>query len=172
MWTLDHGADARSCDDNGVVNWLACTPGGQRHWGRHGAAGLLVAAREGERTFVLLDERAHWVHHGGTFGVPGGAIHPGESPLDAARREATEEVGGLDARQLDVVHVHVQPCAHCARWSYTTFLALLPARADVAACSFESEAVHWIDVEDVTGLELHPGFRSAWPALREALGSG
>ena len=151
------------------MNWLACTGGGRRHWGRNGAAGLLVAAREGGQTYVLLDERADWVHHGGTFGVPGGAIHPDEGPLDAARREVWEEVRGLDARRLDVVHTHVQPCADCARWSYTTFLATLPARVDVRARSMESEAVHWIDVEDVATLPLHPGFAIAWPALRKVL---
>ncbi len=151
------------------MNWSTCTRSGQRHWGRNGAAGLLVSVRDGERIYVLLDERAHWVHHGGTFGVPGGAIHRGESPLDAALREAAEEVAGLDARQLDVIRTHVQRCADCARWSYTTFLALLPTRVDAAACSFESRAVHWVDVEDVSGLPLHPGFASAWPTLRQTL---
>jgi len=152
-----------------ALNWLACVAGGRRHWGRYGAAGLLVAVREADRAYVLLDERADWVHFGGTFGVPGGAIHPAEQPLDAAFREVAEEVRGLDVTQLDVVHTHVQPCADCGRWSYTTFLAALPARVDVAACSGESEAVHWVDVEGVAGLQLHPGFASAWPALREVL---
>lgn len=32
-------------------------------------------------------------HHGGQIAFPGGALEPGESPEDAARREAWEEVG-------------------------------------------------------------------------------
>lgn len=32
----------------------------------------------------MLQHRADWVHHGGTWSVPGGAIHCGESPWDAA----------------------------------------------------------------------------------------
>lgn len=148
---------------------MACTGGGRRHWGRSGAAGLLVAARDGDQIYVLLDERSDWVHHGGTFGVPGGAIHSDESPLDAALREVSEEVRGLDARQFDVMKAHVQPCLDCMRWSYTTFLATIPARVDVVARSMESESVRWVDVEDVTTLPLHPGFEVAWPDLREAL---
>jgi 8-oxo-dGTP pyrophosphatase MutT (NUDIX family) len=151
------------------LNWLACIPGERRHWGRNGAAGLLVAVREDDRTYVLLDERADWVHHGGTFGVPGGAIHTAERPFDAALREVAEEIRGLDIAQLDVLRAHVHACADCDRWSYTTFLATLPARVDVAACSAESEGVHWVDVEDVAGLRLHPGFKAAWPELREEL---
>jgi 8-oxo-dGTP diphosphatase len=148
---------------------MACTGDGRRHWGRHGAAGLLVAARDGDRMFVLLDERADWVHHGGSFGVPGGAIHSEESAFEAALREVAEEVRGLDTQQLQLVHTHVQPCTDCARWSYTTFLATIPARVDVRARSMESEAIHWVDVEKVTTLQLHPGFELAWPSLREAL---
>ena len=153
------------------MSWLTCTGGGRRHWGRDGAAGLLVAVHEADRTYVLLDERAQWVHHGGTFGVPGGAIHPDETPLAAALREAEEEDHGVDPRQLAVVHTHVQPCADCERWSYTTFLATLPARAAVMTASFESDAVHWVDAEEVAALPLHPGFAAAWPALRAALAS-
>lgn len=148
------------------MNWLSCIEGGRRHWGRDGAAGLLVAVHESDHSYVLLDERADWVHHGGTFGVPGGAIHPSEAPLDAALREVTEEVRGIDVRRLDVVHTHVQPCADCTRWTYTTFLATLPARPKVAPRSMESDGVHWVDVNEVAGLPLHPGFASAWPTLQ------
>ena len=130
---------------------------------------MLVSAREGDCSYVLLDERADWVHQGGTFGVPGGAIQPNERPFDAALREVGEEVRGIDVRKLVVVNTHVQPCADCTRWTYTTFLATLPARVDVSACSAESDGVHWVPLDIVAGLPLHPGFASAWPALRGML---
>ena len=130
---------------------------------------MLVSAREGDRSYVLLDERADWVHQGGTFGVPGGAIQFNEKPFDAALREVGEEVRGIDVQQLVVVHTHVQPCADCTRWTYTTFLATLPARVVVSPRSAESDGVHWVDVEQVAGLPLHPGFAAAWPSLRDAL---
>ena len=81
---------------------MPCTGLRRRHWGRFGAAGLLVVATVDDVPHVLLDERADWVHQGGTIGVPGGAIHPGEQPIEAALREAGEEVVGLEDLQVDV----------------------------------------------------------------------
>ena len=79
--------------DRGVNGdgWVRCAQG-HRHWGRFGAAGLLVVA--GGR--LLLAHRAFWSHHGGTWGIPGGARDGAESARDAALREAVEETG-LDA---------------------------------------------------------------------------
>ena len=59
-----------------------------RPLGTPGAAGLLVAT-EGE---VLLQLRARWAHQGGTWSIPGGARERGESMVDAALREAREEL--------------------------------------------------------------------------------
>ena len=151
------------------MSWLHCSGPRRRHWGRYGAAGLLVAASDGDVVHVLLDERADWVHHGGTVGVPGGAIHPGESPLDAALREVMEEVHGLDSAPLDVVAEHSEPCPDCGGWSYTTIVALTPALHPVAPRSFESAALTWVAVEEVERLVLHPGFAAAWPSLRPLL---
>jgi 8-oxo-dGTP diphosphatase len=59
--------------------------------GPYGAAGLLI--RRGEA--YLLQLRAAWTDHGGTWGIPGGARHQGEGPYAAACREAAEEMGPL-----------------------------------------------------------------------------
>src|SRR4051794_6411346 len=69
--------------------------GGQRHWGLLGAAGLLLTRRggDGRPTAVVLQHRVEWSHHGGTWGVPGGARHPHETAQEAALREAAEEAG-------------------------------------------------------------------------------
>jgi len=51
---------------------------------------------------VLLTERAHHMRsHPGQVSFPGGSLDPGESPLEAALREAEEETG------LDPSGVHV-----------------------------------------------------------------
>ncbi|HTP16172.1 MAG TPA: NUDIX domain-containing protein [Streptosporangiaceae bacterium] len=73
--------------------WTFCSQG-HIHWGANGGAGLLlryVPAR-GEPVY-LLTERSRWADEGGTWGIPGGAIHEGEPVLAAARREAAEESG-------------------------------------------------------------------------------
>jgi 8-oxo-dGTP diphosphatase len=160
----------RDVDGAGAaMNWSRCSGPLRRHWGRYGAAGLLVSAIEGASTYVLLDERAAWVHHGGTVGIPGGAIHDGEEPLEAALREAAEEVRGLDPALLDFSGSHVEPCADCRSWTYTTILARSPRAVDVTPASFESAGVRWVALDDVSALPLHPGFASAWPKMRALL---
>ena len=74
--------------------WAQCAQG-HRHWGLHGAAGLLLARRahDGEIDAVVLQHRALWSDQGGTWGFPGGALAPGESAEVGALREAGEEAG-------------------------------------------------------------------------------
>jgi 8-oxo-dGTP diphosphatase len=153
----------------GGVSWLACAEGGSRHWGRHGAAGLLLVALDGERRRVLLDRRAHWVHQGGTVGIPGGAIHAGETVLVAAMREVAEEATGLDGLDPVVLGSHSQACDICARWTYTTVIASVPTAVPVRPRSFESDGFDWVEIEGVERLPLHPGLRRAWPSLRPYL---
>ena len=64
--------------------WVGCGQEHQ-HWGRHGAAGLLIWAPDGSgRPLVLLIRRAGWSHHGDTWGPPGGARDSHETPAEAA----------------------------------------------------------------------------------------
>jgi len=151
------------------VSWLSCSGPRGRHWGRYGAAGLLLAAPMADGWAVLLDERADWVHHGGTVGVPGGAMHLGERPIEAALREVHEEVHGLDTVEIDVVTEHEQKCPDCGRWAYTTIVARTARPHPVQPRSFESAAVTWFAADQVEQLSLHPGFAAAWPSLRSIL---
>ena len=53
--------------------WVMCSCG-HRHWGLHGAAGLLLIRRDLDQPRVLLQLRAAWTHGGGTWALPGGAL--------------------------------------------------------------------------------------------------
>jgi hypothetical protein len=53
--------------------WVFCNCG-YRHWGLHGAAGLLMVRFDMGEPHVLLQLRAAWTHGGGTWAIPGGAL--------------------------------------------------------------------------------------------------
>ncbi len=145
--------------------WVRCDLG-HRHWGRHGAAGLLSGAPDSTgRALVLLIQRVGWSQHGGTWGPPGGARDSHESPAQAAVREAAEECGA----QLAGVRIHGLFTDDHGGWSYQTLIGWAAGPFGVRPASWEATQVAWIAADDVAGLPLHPGFAAAWPVMREAL---
>ncbi|MBM7388085.1 8-oxo-dGTP pyrophosphatase MutT (NUDIX family) [Clavibacter michiganensis] len=137
-------------------------PDGQRFWGAFGAAGLLV--HDPDRG-VLLQHRVAWSHHGGTWGLPGGARHAGESAVDGAAREAAEEAGVPPAGIRPVLATVLD----LGFWSYTTVTARTVRPFEPRVADAESIELRWVPVEEVDGRELHPGFGRAWPMLRAEL---
>ncbi len=137
-------------------------PSGERYWGRFGAAGLLAV--DAERG-ILLQHRVGWSHFGGTWGLPGGACHQGESAGGAALREASEEAsvpaGSVRQRFWSVLDVEV--------WTYTTVIADVVASFDPLIADAESVALEWVPIDEVDQRPLHPGFASAWTRLRPLL---
>jgi 8-oxo-dGTP diphosphatase len=135
---------------------------GRRFWGRFGAAGLL--AHDPARG-VLLQHRVGWSHYGGTWGIPGGAIQQGETPVAGALREAGEEAGvpGASLRLLETSVLDLEI------WRYTTVLAEVVAPFEPVVADAESLELRWVPVDEVAGLPLHPGFAASWTALRERL---
>ncbi|HZC41043.1 MAG TPA: NUDIX domain-containing protein [Streptosporangiaceae bacterium] len=149
-------------DGNG---WVSCSLGHQ-HWGRYGAAGLLVSApdRSGQ-IVILLQRRAGWTACGGTWGTPGGARDSHEPAAAAALREAAEECG-LPPEAVRITGMRIDDHGG---WSYRTLLARAEFPCPVHAASPETAEAVWIPVGDVGGLGLHPGFAGQWPVIREAL---
>jgi 8-oxo-dGTP diphosphatase len=149
-------------DGNG---WSRCGRG-HNHWGRHGAAGLLVAALDQSGApRVLLQQRSWWGSHGGAWGPPGGARDSHETELHTALREAQEECA-LDPA---AVTVHGVLRDDHGGWSYRTVLANAPLPVAAFAVSEETKQVAWVPVPDVDSLRLHPGFAEQWTALRAVL---
>lgn len=137
-------------------------PDGRRFWGRFGAAGLLV---HDLRRGVLLQHRADWSHFGGTWGLPGGARHAGESAVEGALREAAEEA----AVPPDAVQVLFESVLDLGFWSYTTVVAQAVRPFEAHMADVESIELRWVAVQEVAALPLHPGFAESWPQLRARL---
>jgi 8-oxo-dGTP pyrophosphatase MutT (NUDIX family) len=133
-----------------------------RYWGTYGAAGLLLAHPEAG---VLLQLRVEWSHFGGTWGLPGGARKAGETPEEAAIREADEEA----SVPPDAVEVLATRVFDVGYWSYTTVLAKASRLFEPAVGDAESSELRWVPFTDVAALPLHPGVEAEWPELRASL---
>ncbi|WP_091557650.1 NUDIX domain-containing protein [Arthrobacter sp. ok362] len=133
-----------------------------RFWGRFGSAGLLV---HDPAKGVLLQHRALWSHQGGTWGLPGGALHHGEEAIDGALREAKEEAA-VPPENVRVLFTSVFDVGY---WTYTTVVAETLEPFDAAISDPESLELQWVPVERVNDKELHPGFGASWPGLRRRL---
>ncbi|MFW2514244.1 NUDIX domain-containing protein [Demequina sp. SO4-13] len=139
-------------------------PAGERYWGRFGAAGVLAVD---DARGVLLQHRAEWSHHGGTWGIPGGALHQGESAENGALREALEEAGV----PRHAVRTRAVWLADREVWTYTTLLVDVVQPFEAVAGDAESLELRWVAPEEVDSLPLHPAFAGSWPALRRSLGT-
>lgn len=144
--------------------WVYCSCG-QRHWGKYGAAGLLVT--DPDRTGVVLQKRSKMVHFGGTWSIPGGAIEWREDPVRAALREAWEEAG-LESATMSIEGT--VPGTDHGDWRYTYVLATSERPDDPRlGTSWEADHTRWVDLDSVAGRRLHPGLRADWPRLLEML---
>jgi 8-oxo-dGTP diphosphatase len=130
-----------------------------RFWGRFGAAGVL--AYDPHRG-VLLQHRAEWSHNGGTWGLPGGALHQGEDAVTGALREAYEEAA-VPGESVSVLFTSALDFGY---WSYTTVVLLVTDPFEPVISDPESIELLWVPLADVDTRELHPGFAAAWPGLR------
>ena len=146
-------------DGNG---WVVCQQG-HRHWGLHGAAGLLLRRHDATAgVAVLMQHRAAWTSDGDTWGLPGGARDSQETPVEAALREAAEEAG-IDESAVTVL---AQWIDDHGGWAYVTVIAELTGSLTVVP-NEESAELRWVPEGEITALRLHPGFARSWPLVQQ-----
>ncbi|ANW66310.1 hypothetical protein BCA37_24485 [Mycobacterium sp. djl-10] len=137
---------------------------GNLHWGRYGAAGLLLRAwgHDGAPR-VLLQRRAQWSDQGGTWGLPGGARNRDETAEQAALRE-TEEEAGISGDRITVRSKTVTATAPGIDWTYSTVVADAPY--PLRATSNGEGTLRWVRIDEVADLHLHPGLAASWDDVR------
>ncbi|MDF7665611.1 Maf family protein [Bifidobacterium sp. ESL0745] len=150
--------------------WVDCACG-RRHWGLNGAAGVLVARRSketGEVTHIVMQHRAMWSAEGGTWGIPGGALADGESPIEGALRESYEEAN-ITPDDIEVVGTHRE---EHGPWAYTTVFAFEKPGHEVNPHPNDDESMEiaWIPIDEVPKRKLLTAMNADWPHFVDRLG--
>ncbi len=111
---------------------------------------VLVALADGPSGAEVLLTRRSWDlrSHRGEISFPGGRIDAGESPADAARREAWEEVG-LDPAATDVIGELEHLSTVVSRSYIVPVVGRLPSVVPLAAASPEVERVLWVPLGEL-----------------------
>ena len=136
---------------------------GTHRWGRFGAAGILARyLQDDDRTLYFVARRSEHTHRGGTWSIPGGALHEGEDPLDGALREFVEEIGiSISGHVVATVHEDDH-----GGWSYWTLLLDVPDRFDpVGTLGWETAEVAWVTAAELATLDLFDAFRATLERL-------
>jgi len=142
--------------------FMRCSDGHVR-WGVYGAAGVVFVVRDTHGTpLVMLQKRSAMAHEGGNWSCAGGALDAGETPVEGALREASEEVGAPTGVPRLLGHYVFEPADD---WTYTTVVVEVDEPFG-SSLNFETDAVDWFHLDQVDQLPLHFGFASAWPHLR------
>lgn len=137
---------------------------GRSHWGRYGAAGLLLGNVDGSA--VLLQKRSAYVSNPRTWALPGGAIERGETPTEAALREASEEVG-IEASAVTVLGTLLG--TDHPSWSYTYVIARTGTEALPEHVTWEATHHRWTPIDEPPR-KLHPDLSRDWQIVVNELG--
>jgi 8-oxo-dGTP diphosphatase len=142
--------------------WVNCRCG-NKHWGLHGAAGVVLL--DPESRSILMQLRAEWTHGGRVWGIPGGAKDSHETAIESALREMSEELS-IHPDRVEVIHDNIW--ADHDDWSYHTVIAIA-SREIHYQVNEEAELAEWIELNKVSDLNLHPGFASNWDDILNAI---
>jgi 8-oxo-dGTP pyrophosphatase MutT (NUDIX family) len=124
----------------------------------------------GEAALLLTRRAEHLSTHSGQFALPGGRVDRGESALDAARREALEEIGLALAPEAFLGRLDDYPTR--SGYLITPLVAWLPAGVELLANPAEVAKIYRVPLADL-GRRGSPQFvsipESEQPVIRYPL---
>lgn len=133
--------------------------GGKKYWGKKGA-GILFT--DGDKVLLLRRKGGGAADHAGKWGIPGGKTEGNESPIETAKRECKEEIGGYEGTrvaQFDEVDGHHK---------FTVFVFKIDKPFDVSI-SEEHDKSEWIPIAELRSYPLHPEFEKHLPYYLKAI---
>jgi 8-oxo-dGTP pyrophosphatase MutT (NUDIX family) len=117
--------------------------------GRTEAAVLLPMYGHPERTgLVFTERRGDLRRHAGEISFPGGRRDPPETYVDAALREAQEEIG-LEPSAVEVVGALPPVSTFVTSYKVHPFVGLIPERLELRPNPAEVEAVLRLSLDDL-----------------------
>jgi 8-oxo-dGTP pyrophosphatase MutT (NUDIX family) len=119
------------------------------------AAGILFMSKDGR---VLLVQRSAEGDHAGEWALPGGKAESGETPAQAAIREAHEEVG-IDPASIDPATMRQWTRRHAEGVDWTTFLVPVGEPFE-PRLNDEHTAAEWVHPSEAPS-PIHPGAQVA-----------
>lgn len=131
---------------------------------RRQTAGLLLMDKQ--HTHTVLQLRSFAVDHPGTWALVGGGAEPGESPVEAALREAWEEAR-ISPQEVQVLGTWKRPRGRKG-YVYVIGQSTEPRPDDPIiphSCNLEADGAAWVSLDRVSGLPLHPDLAKDWQAL-------
>ncbi|HUQ39640.1 MAG TPA: CoA pyrophosphatase [Acidimicrobiales bacterium] len=122
--------------------------------GRPSAVLVLLFEEDGEARVVLTRRASHLRNHRGEVSFPGGRLEEGETPIDAALREASEEIG-LEPTSVTVVGELTPLSTMSSAAAITPIVGTVPSRPAVHPNPDEVEHVFDVSLAELLDHEVY-----------------